>query len=104
MVVWRWRQSRLASRTVIGSPHFLEECCGPIVWDACHARGFAVSSGLWARGIVGEDKFAFNNSREATLRHELFGRWPSLAGACATCHDFLLRFRQRQGRIRPRKG
>jgi hypothetical protein len=55
-------------------------------------------------GIVGEDKFAFNNSREATLSHELFGRWPSLAGACATCHDFLLRFRQRQGRIRPRKG
>jgi hypothetical protein len=55
-------------------------------------------------GIVGEDKFAFNNSREATLRRELFGCWPPFAGACASCHGFLLRFRQRQGRIRPRKG
>jgi hypothetical protein len=55
-------------------------------------------------GIVGEVKFAFNNMREATLSHELFGRWPPFAGACAICHGFLLRFRQRQGRIRPRKG
>jgi hypothetical protein len=51
--------------------------------------------GIVGEGVVDEDKFAFNNTCEATLSRELFGRWPSFAGACATCHDFLLRFRQR---------
>jgi hypothetical protein len=30
----------------------LEECCGPIVWDARHARFWLMSS-----GIVDQDKF-----------------------------------------------
>jgi hypothetical protein len=77
-----------------------EECCGPIVWDARDGRGFATAS-----GIVGEDKSAFKSTREATLRHEVLGPLGRrFAGACATCHGFLLRFGQRQGRIRSRKG
>jgi hypothetical protein len=55
--------------------------------------------------IVGEDKFGFNNTcqhpRGNPASHELFGRWQV---PCAPSHGFLLRFRQRQGRIRPRKG
>jgi hypothetical protein len=42
--------------------------------------GFAMSSEIVGEGIVGEDKFAFNNTREATLHHEVWGCWPPFAG------------------------
>jgi hypothetical protein len=77
----------------------LEECCGPIDSDACDARGFCLFI-----GIVGEDNFAFNNTREATLRQEVLGLLAAVRRCLCDRHGFLLRFRQRQGRIRPRKG
>jgi hypothetical protein len=46
----------------------LEECCGPIVWDACDARGFCHVVVIVGEGIVGEDKFAFNNTCSTPAR------------------------------------
>jgi hypothetical protein len=52
------------------------------------ARAVLHVIGIVGERIVGEDKFAFNNTREATLCHDVLGCWPPFAGACAICHGF----------------